>query len=89
MAGDDIGQRRRVAAIADVRHLESGALEEQRHRQMGDAADAAFGVAELACWGFTQAMNSATVLAGTSLLTTSTNGLVPTTLIGAKSFWES
>ena len=31
-------------------------------------------------------MNSATVFTGMFLLTTSTNGLVPTTLIGAKSF---
>jgi len=33
--------------------------------------------------------DSATVLTGMSLLTTSTNGLVPTTLIGAKSFCVS
>ena len=38
---------------------------------------------------FTQATNSATVVAGMFLFTTSTNGLVPTTLIGAKSFCGS
>jgi len=44
MARDDVGQRRRIAAIADIGHFKSGALEEQRHRKMRQAAIAAFGI---------------------------------------------
>ena len=48
VAADDVGERRRGAAIAHRVHFQSRALEEQRHQQIADAArPAAAGISEL------------------------------------------
>jgi hypothetical protein len=48
MSRDDVGQRRRIAFVGNVNHLETRLLEEQSHRQMVQAANARRAVGRLA-----------------------------------------
>src|SRR5215470_1510957 len=47
MPGHHVGERRRIAAVADIGHLQPRALEKQRHSEVRQAAGAALGISEL------------------------------------------